>query len=227
MTRKSDAGFSLIEVTMALLLIGIVMGFVFKSAPLLESAQLRSVVQNVEAYRVATQLFVEKYGYFPGDCPTAKEFIAPYLRDGNGNSRIEGHGMAHDSEAFWFWQHLGAAGFIAHPGRVPDHQPITFGHGVPSAKTGGGFTVAHPPMGDRPVSGIWLLLGNHNGEENTRALLTPLQVKYILDLCGEGDPLNGSVRAHAGVDVPPDSCVRGERLNMRTAYPACVVYFRL
>lgn len=227
MNRKTDDGFGLIEVTLVLLLVGLLMNFAFKSAPALESAQLRSVVRGVQTYRVATQLFRERYGYLPGDYPYAQRIIHPDLRNGNGNGIIEGAGMSYDSEAYWFWQHLGSAGLIAHPGRVPPHQKIAFNHGVPGSKAGGGFTVVSHPPGREKSSGPWLRLGQQNGDKNNRALLTPLQVKYILDLCGEGDPFHGSVVAWAGEEVPPSECVRAGRLNMKTSYPACVVYFKL
>ena len=135
---------------------------------------MRSVIQSVEAYRMATHLFVDRYGHLPGDHPHARETIAPYLRNGNGNGLIEGSPIQ-ESEAYAFWQHLGAAGLIAHPGRVADHQPVAFGHGVPGAKTGGGFTVVSAPPGMDPTGKAWLRLGNRGGDDNGRALLTPLK----------------------------------------------------
>lgn len=225
--HKKQNGFSLIEMTIALLIIGTLLSVIFKAAPIMESVQLKATVKEVESYRLAAELFLEKYGSLPGDYRKAKENIAPYLKNGNGNGVLEGEGLDGHSEAFWFWQHLGAAGFIAHPGKNTSHTQATFGHGAPKAKIGGGFTVIHHPHTLIPMPGLWLRLGQQNGPTNDHALLTPSQAKYILDLCGEADPLHGQTRILPGTNVPASQCLEGGHLNLNTKHPACIAYFKL
>jgi hypothetical protein len=225
--RMGEEGFSLIEISLALLLIGMLISAVLKSAPLIEAVQLRSVVKSMDSYRMATQLFVEKYGSLPGDYPKATEILGPHLQNGNGNGRIEGAGLDPHGEAFWFFQHLSAAGLIPHPGTLKSGEAISFGHGLPKAKIGGGFTVVENPPNHPPMPGLWILLGEQNGVLNNRSSLTPSQARQILDLCGEADPVHGSVRIFEGMDASPQSCLKDGHLNLEQQAATCIVYFKV
>jgi prepilin-type N-terminal cleavage/methylation domain-containing protein len=224
-SSMKDDGFSLIEISIVLIIIGLLTTFIMKAGTIIETCQLRSLVKNVDGYRIATHLFTEKYGYLPGDYPKAREILGAYLKNGNGNRHIEGAGMDKGGEAFWFWQHLGAAGLIPHPGILTPHELPGFGHGLPKSAIGGGLTVVENPA--RSMPGLWILLGEDNGLLNNRAVLTPHQAQQILDLYGEGDPLHGLVRIQEGVDVPPQSCIRSGRLALGYENPSCIVYFKI
>jgi prepilin-type N-terminal cleavage/methylation domain-containing protein len=225
--QRDEQGFSLIEISLALLLIGMLISAVLKSAPLIEAVQLRTVVKSVDSYRMATQLFVEKYGHLPGDYPKAGHTLGAHFHNGNGNGRIEGAGLDPHGEAFWFWQHLSAAGLIPHPGTLEPGKDPSFGQGLPKAKIGGGFTVVENPPHHPPMPGLWILLGEQNGVLNNRSSLTPSQARQILDLCGEADPVHGSVRVLEGADASPQSCLHNGHLNLEQQAATCVVYFRV
>ena len=225
--RRGEDGFSLIEISLALLLIGMLISAVLKSAPLIEAVQLRAVVKNVDSYRMATQLFVEKYGHLPGDYPKASQTLGPHAQNGNGNGRVEGAGLDPHGEAFWFWQHLSSAGLIPHPGTLMPGEIPAFGHGLPKAKIGGGFTVVENPPSVPAMPGLWILLGEQNGVLNNRASLTPSQARQILDLCGEADPLHGSLRVMEGMDAPPQSCLHHGHINLQEKAATCIMYFRV
>jgi prepilin-type N-terminal cleavage/methylation domain-containing protein len=223
--KKINDGFSLIEVSLALFLVGALMVMVFKAQPFMESARLKMVLKMVDSYRVATLLFIDKYGSLPGDYARAHEAISPYLQSGNGNGCIEGEGMDRHSEAFWFWQHLGAAGIIAHPGKVTEVQAVSFGHGLPQTKLDGGFTVVQDPYPS--MKGVWFLLGRAHDHKGTGAILTPLQTQELLGLAGERDMEGGMIRVMDGSDVPRESCIQNGQLALSTKIPACRVYFKL
>ena len=225
--QTDEQGFSLIEISLALLLIGMLISAVLKSAPLIEAVQLRAVVKNVDSYRMATQLFVEKYGHLPGDYPKASQTLGPLAQNGNGNGRVEGAGLDPHGEAFCFWQHLSSAGLIPHPGTLTPGETPAFGHGLPKARIGGGFTVVDNPPSVPAMPGLWILLGEQNGILNNHASLTPSQARQILDLCGEADPLHGSLRVMEGMDAPPQSCLHHGQLNLAQQAATCIVYFKV
>ena len=222
-----EPGFSLIEVSLALIIVGILLTFTFKTSSIIESVRLRSVAKAVETYRIATDLFVDKYGDLPGDYASAQVTINPSSRNGNGNGRVEGEGMDPRSEAFWFWQHLGDAGCIPHPGRLREGEAVTFGHGLPKSKMGGGFTVVQDPRGRTAMRGLWVLLGNAHGMRGSGAILTPMQAQGILDIFGERDVREGAVRVEEGTDVTPGSWMGDGRLMLQNSEPACIMYFKL
>jgi prepilin-type N-terminal cleavage/methylation domain-containing protein len=223
-----DAGFSLVELAIVLLVIGLIIGGVLKGQELLESARLKSLLTQVNEYRVASSIFQERYGALPGDYSKAREHIRADLLNGNGDGIIEGpglssHGTGH--EALSFWTHLAAAGLIAAPGEPPQGGLATFGHGAPTTRMGGGFTVRYGIGGS---ARHWFSVGTENGAEGNGALLTPLQAMSLDQKIDSGNPLNGQFRAMDGAGVPRNSCVTSRGLyNTQTTTPACVVYFMM
>lgn len=63
---KSSRGFSLIEISIAILIIGIILSFGVKGYKMIESANLTSLVNQINQYKIAVQLFEESEGRIPG-----------------------------------------------------------------------------------------------------------------------------------------------------------------
>lgn len=64
-------GFTLIELSIVLIVIGLIVGGVLVAADLAKDAQLRKITSQFNQYIAATQTFRLKYGYLPGDFPSA------------------------------------------------------------------------------------------------------------------------------------------------------------
>ena len=75
MMHKSDEGFGLFDTTIALIVMGALMVVVLRLSSSVENSQLHAVVKQVRSYRLATYLFRQRYGYWPGDYPYAQENI--------------------------------------------------------------------------------------------------------------------------------------------------------
>jgi len=134
--KKMIAGFTLIELSIVLIIIGLVTGAILVGHEMIVQAELRKVVKDIERYKTAVSAFRLKYNCFPGDCPNATDFwglspnaytpspggIAPSGNTGTGNGNGDGQifnyevyadnngGVAY--EAVFFWQHLSLAGLI-------------------------------------------------------------------------------------------------------------------
>lgn len=208
--RSFKAGFSLIEMAMVLIVIGLIIGGVLKGQDLIEAAKLKAILTQLNEYRLATATFIERYDGLPGDFDKAAEYIEGVLKNGNNNGVIEGEGLAPESEAFQFWRHLAAAGLIVSKG--PPHCAI-----------GGGITVVHSPFPDMP--GHWFLLGKANEAQGNGALLTPLQAMSLDKKADNGDPKSGRIRAFDG-EGAEGTCLRDGRYNSECKKPACIVYFQ-
>lgn len=162
-------GFTLIEISIVLTIIGLIVGGIFIGQSLIRNAELQSVISDVKRYENAIQLFKEKYKYLPGDMPNATSFwgadsscpntaanTTPKTAtcNGDGNGSIGGLNCASGScvssnayEIFRAWQQLADAGFIdgSYTGVVgPASTHVAMpGVNVPSsAITGGGYFIS-------------------------------------------------------------------------------------
>lgn len=118
------AGFTLIELSVVLVIIGLIVGGVLVGQDLIKAAQVRAQITQIERYNTAVNTFRVKYGYLPGDIPnpdaTTFGFAArgPNAGEGDGNGLLEGwngvgaSGSIVGNEITTFWSDLGTAGLI-------------------------------------------------------------------------------------------------------------------
>jgi prepilin-type N-terminal cleavage/methylation domain-containing protein len=123
------AGFSLVELSIVLVILGLLVGGVLTGKSLIEAAELRSVSTELAAYNTAIQTFKEKYLALPGDMNNATRFWGdntslcsdgvatnngtPGTCNGNQNNFFELAPAANQAgERFMFWQQLSLAELI-------------------------------------------------------------------------------------------------------------------
>lgn len=224
-THQTEAGFSLIELAVVLVILGLLIGGVLKGRDLIEGARLKRVISQLHEYQMATSAFLDKYDALPGDFNKAATLIQSGLRNGNGNGIIEGPGLGAGSEALSFWAHLAGAGLIGSPGPQGTENVGEFGKGAPESSLGGGFTVENNPHG---LPGSWLILGTKQGDHGDGALLTPAQAMSIDKKLDNGYPISGKVRAMNGSNVGSNACItQSGTYNVENNDPACALFFQL
>lgn len=103
-----QGGFTLVEVAIVLVIIGLILGGVFKGQALVDSARVRSIGSEIDGIRTAMLSFQERYRSIPGDFPKAPLQIDSATIAGNGNGRIDD-----SAERAGVWQQLSLAGFIS------------------------------------------------------------------------------------------------------------------
>lgn len=101
-------GFTLVEIAVVLVIIGLIMGGVFKGQALVDSARVRSISNEINGIRTAWISFQERYRSIPGDFPKAPIQIDSAAVAGDGNGRIDD-----PAERAGVWQQLSLAGFIS------------------------------------------------------------------------------------------------------------------
>tara|TARA_B100001123_G_scaffold445402_1_gene596894 strand:+ start:813 stop:1592 length:780 start_codon:yes stop_codon:yes gene_type:complete len=120
-------GFSLVEISVVLIIIALVVGGIMTGKHLLRASQIRSVATEYQLYRSASQQFIETYKAHPGDFTQATDYWGSMTNctgaspsgtgtqtcNGNGSRMIELPSAAgRVGESFTFWQHLSNAGLI-------------------------------------------------------------------------------------------------------------------
>ena len=119
-------GFSLVELSIVLVILGLLTGGILAGQNLIRAAELRSVTTQYNAFSAAVQTFRDKYFALPGDMRNAEAFwgqaasgascattasTSTETCNGDGDGRVESTGGT-ANEIFRFWQHLANAGLV-------------------------------------------------------------------------------------------------------------------
>lgn len=180
---ESRKGFTLIELSIVLVVIALIIGSVLVGRSLIRSSQVMSVISDVKNFSNAISQFSQKYNALPGDManatsywgannysPTTNLTMCAYKTtattsntstcDGNGNGYIDGYQASNDNEAIIAWRQLVDAGFIQGQYNGKDngsHGSILIGTDVPASRIeGAGYTVAFSGVMWYPGGGVWM-----------------------------------------------------------------------
>jgi prepilin-type N-terminal cleavage/methylation domain-containing protein len=108
---RRQAGFTLIEIAIVLVIIGLLLGGVLKGQELITSARVRNLVSTQDGVKAAYFGFLDRYRALPGDYSQATNNIPGCVTatcpNGNGNGQIES-----GNESIAAWSHLSKGGFI-------------------------------------------------------------------------------------------------------------------
>ncbi|MFN7039502.1 MAG: prepilin-type N-terminal cleavage/methylation domain-containing protein, partial [Alphaproteobacteria bacterium] len=116
--------FTLVELSIVLIIIGLIIGGITYGSALINQSQILSVIGEITQYRSAVNNFALKYNSLPGDITNASTFwpscdSTPANCNGNGDGTIgiKGNtgwqGTYQTNEALRAWQHLNLAGIIS------------------------------------------------------------------------------------------------------------------
>jgi prepilin-type N-terminal cleavage/methylation domain-containing protein len=113
MLRRSK-GFTLIEIAIVLVIIGLLLGGVLKGQELITGARVRNLISQQEGIKAAFFGFQDRYRALPGDYAAADTNIncAGGCPNGDGNGRIDNTNAGGAHEEIFAWTHLTAAGFL-------------------------------------------------------------------------------------------------------------------
>jgi prepilin-type N-terminal cleavage/methylation domain-containing protein len=112
MSKRKQSGFTLIEIAIVLVIIGLLLGGILQGQSLINSARVRNLISQIDGVKAAFYGFQDRYGALPGDFTLASTQIPGSTANGNGDGQIEGAGGA-VNESILVWDHLSHAGFIS------------------------------------------------------------------------------------------------------------------
>ncbi|MEO5362196.1 MAG: prepilin-type N-terminal cleavage/methylation domain-containing protein [Magnetococcus sp. DMHC-8] len=134
-----QAGFTLLELAIVLLVIGLLLGGVLQGRQVVEAARSKRLALETAIVGDALRTYRSLYAAWPGDDPRAGERW-PGAVAGNGNGMIDGHWWPEraNEESSLVWSHLRHARLIAGEGSdtTPPRHPL-----------GGRIGVGQRPLG--------------------------------------------------------------------------------
>jgi prepilin-type N-terminal cleavage/methylation domain-containing protein len=117
MRYSKERGFTLVEIAIVLVVIGLLLGGILKGQQLINSARVRNLADQNSGVQAAYYGFIDRFRNLPGDmrCDSARTAVGQAVSadctsaevGGNGNGRIETV-----KEAGAVWAHLSVAGFL-------------------------------------------------------------------------------------------------------------------
>lgn len=110
--KQQQSGFTLVEIAIVLVIVGLIIGGVLKGQEMVSNAKVRNMLDQTSAVQTAFYAFQDRYRALPGDYAQASANIPGVGTgasggNGNGNGRVD-----KDNDRGLFWMHLGSAGYI-------------------------------------------------------------------------------------------------------------------
>ena len=186
--RKAQSGFTLVEIAIVLVIIGLLLGGVLKGQELIENGRVKNAAADMNGITAAYNSYLDRYRRLPGDdagAVVARGTSWTGVVAGNGDGVITARAsLVGDDESDNFFQHLRAAGFITgNPAAVA---------ALPLNAWGGRTNIVNVAsiQGRPAVARLLLCTGNVPGKAAT-----------ALDIqLDDGNPQQGSFRATIGTN---------------------------
>ena len=184
-SSEQKSGFTLVELAIALLIIGLILSAVLKGQEMIENGRVKNIVRDMLGVTTAYYVYLDRFKAIPGDDKLAASH-APGGIAGDGDGFISGaYTDANDpisSESNAYWQHTRLAGFMTGTATASQADPPANAvRGKLGLQSGSAAALIYGMSGNVVCSGS-----------------IPLKIAQAVDIMiDDGDSASGSVRSGA------------------------------
>ena len=217
--HKPSAGFTLVELAIVLVIIGLLVGGVLVGQDLIKAAEIRSTIKQLEDTNSAVNTFRGKFGGFPGDLLPARANafgLVPTNRAGtdgvgDGDGVIEGPAGSNavlGGENTMFWRDLSQANLIPTAfstttgGTEASITAANMGTYLPKAKLRDTTYILPGFQAGRNFYFLGTVASGAAGTiatTNTSSGLTPLEAKSMDEKTDDGLPVTGTTTSVSAI----------------------------
>lgn len=175
-------GFTLVELAISLVVIGLLMGGVLKGYELVQNTKIKKVVQEIGQIEIAVRVFTDKYGNLPGNIENPS-FQLPNCTSTICNARYSAtNAITTTNDQRRFWLHLDRAGLIK--GVEEDGSTVS----GPLNALGGRFHTAFTTVDSLTRSIIYI------SDKSTETFIKLRTIEILDGQIDDGKPLTGMAR---------------------------------
>ena len=216
--KRNQSGFTLIEIAIVLVIIGLLLGGVLKGQELINSARVKNLATDFKNIPVYIYGYQDKYRALPGDDSNVGTHLSGLSAQSavNAGSAVVGNGVIEGewnatgtAETNVFWQHVRLAGLA--PGATAYSAGVAF---QPTNSVGGLIGVTN--AGQSPASN---LRGSYVVCSNGIAGKFAKQLDITMD---DGATDTGSMRTVTQGQVTPMNAITTANIIDDTTYLVCM-----
>jgi prepilin-type N-terminal cleavage/methylation domain-containing protein len=221
--KSQQSGFTLVEIAIVLVIIGLLLGGILKGQELINSAKVKSLANDFRTIPTYIYAYQDKFKSLPGDDGniaghlggTAAQATTPAAKQGNGV--IEGNWWSSTAtdESFLFWQHVRLSNLAPGPTAVAD------ANYWPTNAMGGMIGINSAQALTAQITGM---TGTY------QICSTGILGKFVKQLdiqMDDGDTATGSMRATANVSsttFAQSAAVATATIDDATTYTVCQTF---
>lgn len=156
---RKESGFTLVEIAIVLVIIGLLLGGILKGQEMITQAKIKNIINDFNGISAAVYSYQDRYRALPGDDVGGARWLAGAAPAGDGNGILKSSEATatkqykksltatptNADEVNVFWWHLRLAGFVPGPTAVADagvvgNPPTNAVNGLVGVQTGAGAT---------------------------------------------------------------------------------------
>jgi len=243
---KENYGFTLVELAVVMIIIGVLIGGVLKGQEMIQGARVTKTASNLESFTAAHNIFYDQFGALPGDINGLGRLpgctLANFCASGNLDTVVgvpidnaNNNTAGELAESIQYWKHLAMTGIISGVNPAASNIPAnsSIGQSHPGTPLGGVYNAFETdPAGfnDYGAPGVNIVITQMPNVTTTAgAFLSMMHVSQIDLRLDDGAPNTGTVTA----EYQSQNCDNGNGpnapQNQYTGDPTgrCILYYSM